>query len=68
MPVALIDSYKSFDTKSIEKVTVQVHFLKPLYHEDYKDMKSTEIAELVRNKIVKRVEEAEAVSEKYREI
>ena len=63
VPVAMLDSYKA-----IRPVTVQVHFLKPLYYEDYKDMKSTEIAELVRNKIVKRVEEAEAVSEKYREI
>ena len=26
VPVALIDSYKSFDTKSIEKVNVQVPF------------------------------------------
>ena len=68
VPVAMLDSYKAFDTNSIRPVTVQVHFLKPLYYEDYKDMKSTEIAELVRNQVVKRVEEAEAVSEKYREI
>ena len=64
----MLDSYEAFDTNSIRPVTVQVHFLKPLYYEDYKDMKSTEIAELVRNQIVKRVEEADAVSEKYREI
>ena len=60
VPVAMLDSYKAFDTNSIRPVTVQVHFLKPLFYEDYKDMKSTEIAELVRNQIVKRVEEAEA--------
>lgn len=30
IPVALIDSYKSFDTSSIAKLTVQVHFLKPI--------------------------------------
>ena len=30
VPVALIDAYKPFDTKSIEKVTVQVHFLEPI--------------------------------------
>jgi len=51
VPVALIDSFKAFDTKSIKKLTVQLHYLKPLNYEDYKDMKSTEIAELVASKI-----------------
>lgn len=51
VPMALIDSYKAFDTNSIKKLTVQVHYLKPLYYEDYKGMKSTEIAELVSSKI-----------------
>ncbi|POP30988.1 1-acyl-sn-glycerol-3-phosphate acyltransferase, partial [Lactonifactor longoviformis] len=36
VPVALINSYQAFDTKSIKKLTVQVHFLKPLYYEEYK--------------------------------
>lgn len=47
VPVALIDSYKAFDTGSIRKLDVYVHYLKPLYYDDYKDMKSTEIADLV---------------------
>ena len=51
VPVALIDSFKPFDTKSIEPVNVQVHFLEPMYYEDYKDMKTTEIAETVKNRI-----------------
>jgi len=51
VPVALIDSFKPFDTKSIEPVTVQVHFLEPMYYEEYKEMKTTEIAEIVKNKI-----------------
>jgi 1-acyl-sn-glycerol-3-phosphate acyltransferase len=51
VPVALIDSYKAFDTNSIKKLTVQIHYMKPLYYEDYKDMKSTEIATIVENKI-----------------
>ena len=59
VPVALIDSYKSFDTKSIEKVTVQVHFLKPLLYEEYKDMKTVEIAQEVRARIEKVIKENE---------
>lgn len=55
VPVALIDSYKAFDTGSIKKLTVQIHYLKPLYYEDYKHMKSTDIArtvaEMIQDKI-----------------
>ena len=34
VPVAIIDSYKAFDTHSIEQVSVQVHYLEPLYYEE----------------------------------
>lgn len=51
VPVAIIDAFKPFDRKSVKKVTVQVHYLKPLYYEDYKDMKSTEIAAYVKEVI-----------------
>ena len=51
VPMALIDSFKPFDTNTIAPVTVQVHFLKPLLYEDYKDMKTTEIAALVQKTI-----------------
>lgn len=59
VPVAMLNSYQAFDTNSIHPVTVQVHFLEPLYYEDYKDMKSTEIAKVVRARIVERIEAAE---------
>ena len=51
VPVALIDSFKPFDTNSIDPVTVQVHFLEPMYYDEYKDMKTVEIAEIVKNRI-----------------
>ena len=57
IPVALIDSFKPFDTNSIKPVTVQVHFLEPLYYEDYKDMTTKEIAGLVRERIQKTIKE-----------
>lgn len=59
VPVAMLNSYQAFDTNSIHPVTVQVHFLEPLYYEDYKNMKSTEIAKIVRARIVERIEAAE---------
>lgn len=57
VPVALIDSFKPFDTNSIKPVTVQVHFMKPLFYEEYKDMKTTEIAEVVQERIQKTINE-----------
>lgn len=51
IPVALIDSYKSFDTGSVKQVTVQVHFLTPMLYEEYQNMKSTEIAAEVKRRI-----------------
>lgn len=51
VPVALIDSFKPFDSNTIRPVTVQVHFLKPIEYEEYKDMKTTEIAALVQERI-----------------
>ena len=56
-PVALIDCYKPFDEKSIRPVTVQIHYMPPLYYEDYKGMKSTEIATLVSTRIQEKINE-----------
>ena len=57
VPVALIDSFKPFDTNTISPVTVQVHFLKPVYYEEYKNMKTHEIAEIVKKQIQKTIYE-----------
>lgn len=57
VPVALIDSFKPFDTNSIKPVTVQVHFMEPLYYEEYKDMKTNEIASLVKERIQNKINE-----------
>ncbi len=51
LPIALIDAYKPFDSHTISTVEVQVHFLEPLMYEDYKDMKTSEIAEEVSRRI-----------------
>lgn len=59
VPIALIDSFKPFDTNSIAPVTVQVHFLKPLYYEEYKDMKTVEIAKEVKRRIEAEIEKYE---------
>lgn len=58
IPVALIDSYKPFELNSIRPVTTQVHFLEPLYYEDYKDLNSIQIAKIVRDRIIAAIRDA----------
>ena len=47
IPVALVNSFRPFDISSIKKETVQVHFLKAIYPEQYMGLKTVEIADLV---------------------
>lgn len=51
VPCVLIDSFKPFDENSIKPVTVRVAYLPPLYYEEYKNMKTTEIAEEVQKRV-----------------
>ena len=55
VPVALIDSYKVFDTDSISRTIVQVHFLEAIYYNDYKELSTVQIAELVKASIEKTI-------------
>ena len=55
LPGALVDAFIPIDSNTIQPVTVQVHFLKPLYYGDYKNMKATEIAEQVKDRIQKAI-------------
>lgn len=64
VPVALIDCYKVFDNDTIASVDAQIHYLKPIYYNEYKDMNSTEIAGYVQEKIRLCIEENEM---KFRE-
>ena len=57
VPVALIDSFKPFDIKDTKTVRVQIHYLEPLYFEEYKDMKTIEIADIVKKRINHKINE-----------
>ena len=59
VPVALIDCYKVFDNNSIAPVDAQIHYLPPLYYEDYKEMSSNEIATCVQERIRQCIQENE---------
>lgn len=59
VPVVLVDSYKVFNgfypTGIMAKS--EVHFIPPIQHEEYKDMKTREIAEVVKKRIQDKLEE-----------
>ena len=57
VPVALIDSYKVFDSNHIGPVDTQVHFLEPIFYEEYKGMKTPQLADLVRSRIQEKIDE-----------
>ncbi len=51
VPCALIDSFIPFDENSVRQVTVKLIYLPPMYYDEYKDMKSNEIADEVKRRI-----------------
>lgn len=57
IPVALIDSYKVFNSFHLGPVTTYVHYLEPIYYDEYKNMNTHEIANLVRDRIVNKIRE-----------
>ena len=57
IPIALIDSYKVFNSFHIGPITTYVHYLEPIYYEEYKNMKTQEIANLVKQRIEEKIRE-----------
>ena len=57
VPVALIDSYRVLNSFWMGPVTTQVHYLKPIYFEEYGSLRTQEIANLVRDRIQEKIDE-----------
>ena len=57
VPFAFIDSFKVLDQDGCEPLAVQLHYLEPISYEEYKDMKTNEIAALVKERVAKAIEE-----------
>lgn len=51
VPVVLIDSFRVLDQKGSKPVSVQLHYLKPIPYEEYQNMKTVEVAQLVKARI-----------------
>ncbi len=57
IPVALVDSYKVYNSPHKGPVTTYVYYLDPIYYEEYKDMKTAELAEIVEERIKAKIKE-----------
>lgn len=57
VPVALVDSYRVFNSYHLGPVTTQVHYLEPIFYEQYGKMRTAEIAALVKQKIQEKLDE-----------
>lgn len=56
IPIALFDSYKVLDQKGSRPVTVRIHYLKPIYYEEYCGMSTREISGMVRSRIAEAID------------
>lgn len=56
VPVAFIDSFRVLDQKGSKPVTVQMHYLEPIAYETYRDLKTVELAALVKDRIQQTIE------------
>ena len=56
VPFAFIDSFKVLDEDGCAPLKVQLHYLKPIFYDEYKDLKTNEIAALVKARIGEAIE------------
>jgi len=56
VPFAFIDSFKVLDQDGCASLKVQLHYLEPIYYDEYKDLKTNEIATLVKSRIAEAIE------------
>ncbi len=57
VPVAIVDSYVPYSYNSLRRVVTQVHYLESIKYNEYKDLKTEEIALLVRSRIEDKIKE-----------
>ena len=56
VPIAMVDCFKVLDQKGSDPVTVQIHYLEPIPYEEYKDLKTPDLAALVKERIAQTIQ------------
>ena len=57
VPMAFIDCFKVLDQKGSKRVSAQLHYLTPIEYTEYKDLKTNEIAQLVKDRVSQAIKE-----------
>ena len=57
VPVVLIDSYKPYNSWDVGKIKTSVYYLEPITFDEYKNMNTQQIAELVKERIANKIRE-----------
>lgn len=57
VPMVLIDSYKPYNSWVMGKIKTYIYYLNPITFEEYKDMSTHQIAELVKSRIADKIKE-----------
>ena len=57
VPMAFVNSFQVLDQKGCKPVSVQLHFLKPIPYDEYRGMKTVEVAALVKDRIAQTIEQ-----------
>ena len=61
VPVVLLDSYKPYNSWDTGEIRTYVYYLKPILFDEYKDMNTQQIAELVKGRIANKIKELEKI-------
>ncbi len=61
VPMVLYDTYKAMDRCCVGRISVQIHFLEPILYETYKDMKTPQIADMVKGRIQNKLDELSGI-------
>lgn len=57
VPVVLVDSWKAMNSNSLKPCVTQIHYLKPIEYDEYKDLNKTKLSELVKERIQEKLDE-----------
>ena len=58
LPIAFVDSFKVLDQKGSKPLAMQIQYLPPIPYEEYKDLKTVELADLVKSRIQEAIDRA----------
>ncbi len=57
VPICLYETYKVYNVNSLKKVSCEVHYLKPIYYDEYCNLRKHELIKLVKSRIQEKIDE-----------